>query len=154
MNAEHHRPPRLGNGEATRCHTARFNWTSRNLGSALYVQLSGELDLKAVPVAAAALRDALSRRRTTVILDMTDVSFIDSSGLSLLIKTKNEVEAQLGRLLVSRRSPAVKQLVDVTGLNAWFDPVDCHRFVDQICPICHEPATRQAQSCASCHGAL
>lgn len=138
----------------SRCHAVSFNWSCRDFGSTLHVQLQGELDFRSARLASAALRDALSSSHETVVLDMSDVSFIDSSGLSLLIRAKNDVEASRGRLLVSRSSPAVKRIVTTAGLNAWFDPAENRPSRVRLCPVCGASIAVRATICDRCQCVL
>jgi len=89
----------------------------------------------------------------TVVLDMSELSFIDSSGLGLLIRTKQDVEACNGRLMVSRLSAPVKRIVDVAGLNAWFDPVDEQQSKLIPCPVCGDALSPPARLCDRCGSA-
>lgn len=137
----------------TKFSTDRFSWRCREVDSVLHLCFQGELEFQTVRLASAALRESLAGRRKTVVLDMSELSFMDSSGLGLLIRTKKDVEDCDGLLLVSRLSPAVKRLVDSTRLNAWFDPVDEHPQLNS-CPVCDGALPLPARMCDRCGSAL
>jgi len=130
--------------------TGRFRWSCRDDGSVLHVSFEGELDLQAVPITQKALQQSLAGSPRTVVLDMSATSFIDSSGLGLLIRTKKEVEERDGRLVVTRLSPPVKRLIDLCRLNAWFDPAEDAVPSPTLCPICGGPTARADEVCERC----
>lgn len=73
------------------------------------LRVSGELDLLTVPQ----LQDALSRvanHDPNVVLDFGDVSFVDSSGLGLLISTARVAETRGGSLILRALSQPVRRL--------------------------------------------
>jgi anti-sigma B factor antagonist len=90
------------------------------------VRCEGELDLATAPELAAAL-DALDGDAGPVVVDLTDVGFLDSSGLSTLLQARQRLAdagAEL-RLVVTR--PSILRVLDVTGLTdvfAVYDTVD------------------------------
>lgn len=76
------------------------------------VTLSGELDLASVPTLIRVLDDIIARRPASVIFDVGGVSFIDSSGLAVLLSV-TERATEVG---LRRPTPAVQRIIDVTGL--------------------------------------
>jgi len=89
-------------------------------GDVPVVRAVGEIDLATAPD----LRDTLAEipgDAGTEIVDLSEVTFIDSTGLSVLVATwKLFDESGAGgfRLVVSR--PAVRRVLDVTGLAQVF----------------------------------
>jgi anti-anti-sigma factor len=82
------------------------------------VQVRGELDLSTSP----ALGETLGREMTegkSVVLDLSGVTFIDSTGLNTLIRALRACEANGGGFSVSPDLPAqVSRVFQITGLNA------------------------------------
>jgi anti-sigma B factor antagonist len=74
---------------------------------------SGELDIVSVEGIEAQVEDLLARPATRVDLDLTDVTFMDSSGLAVLVRIAN----QFGPLRVSGARPLVRRVIEVTGLT-------------------------------------
>jgi len=75
-------------------------------------RVAGELDLMTVPQ----LRDALAGvgdQGPDVVLDFTDVSFIDSSGLGLLLAAARTTEERGGSLVVRGPTPTVRRLFGI-----------------------------------------
>jgi anti-anti-sigma factor len=132
----------------------RFDWRCGEIGSVLHLWFKGELDIQAVRATSAPLRASLAGERRTVILDMGEVSFMDSSGLELLIRTKRDIESRNGRLLVSRLSVAVERVVEISQLNTWFEPAVVEPFKLMPCPVCDGPLSPVAQMCDQCGSAI
>jgi len=51
-------------------------------------------------------------------LDMADVEFIDSTGIGALLELGRAATAKGARLEISRRSPRVARVLEVTGLDS------------------------------------
>lgn len=64
-----------------------FSVTKRQLESATVVSLSGELDIQCVPNLLVELRDVVSRRQGSVIMDVRELDYIDSAGLGVIAST-------------------------------------------------------------------
>ncbi|MCW2989901.1 MAG: spoI [Solirubrobacterales bacterium] len=79
------------------------------------VVVSGELDLATVPDLRAQLRRT-ARAAKEVYLDLTDVTFIDSSGLSLLVGVDAESRAD-GFGFALEPGPVVLRLIELCDLQ-------------------------------------
>ena len=101
----------------------RIDLESRSPGEAS-LRLSGELDMVTAPQ----LRDELARHRgrgRRVVLDLSGVEFIDSTGLVLLMESARERSSDGWALALRRNlSPAVARLFEVTRSEPLFDWVD------------------------------
>lgn len=83
--------------------------------------LSGELDANNAP----RLTDLLATDRpdidgSTVVLDLSAVAFIDSSGLSALLDARRLAEDTSGELVLRNPSTAVSRLLQMTQLEEVF----------------------------------
>ena len=81
-----------------------FSITTRELPDVHVVALHGELDV----VSADGLADALVEQAgTTVVVDLSDLSFMDCGGVSALVAARNRILAHgLGQLVVIDRVPS------------------------------------------------
>jgi anti-sigma B factor antagonist len=81
------------------------------------VAVSGELDVHTAPALQAEL-DLLSRRSgAAVVVDLTGVPFIDSTGLGVLVSTLKHVREAGGTLDVVVVAPRVLKVFALTGLD-------------------------------------
>jgi anti-anti-sigma factor len=78
--------------------------------------LTGEIDLAAVGALEAAIETARSASNGKVVLDMGAVTFLDSSGLRVLMAAHNKQAAMDGQLVITNPSDAVVRVLDITGL--------------------------------------
>ena len=83
------------------------------------IQLSGELDTASVTQLASALKAAA--HADTVSLDLAALTFIDSSGLRLLIETHQRLEDDGRRLLLRRPSQSVLRLLEISGVDGYLN---------------------------------
>jgi anti-sigma B factor antagonist len=78
------------------------------------VDVRGEIDLSTAPL----LDQRLSQFADTpkVVVDLSGVTFLDSSGLGVLVRTSNKVETQGGVIRVVVSHPQVLKVLEITGL--------------------------------------
>ncbi len=76
-------------------------------------RLIGELDLASYDDAAEAL-SPLFDAREDVVLDVAELSFMDSSGIRLLIRLRQSIDG--GTVVVRSPQPHVARLLEIAGL--------------------------------------
>ena len=81
------------------------------------IVLSGELDLAAANTLAATLEDQHRRARLYVRLDVSDVTFMDATALSVLVDAHFEFLAHRGTLTLIGVGRPVSRLLSLTGLG-------------------------------------
>jgi anti-sigma B factor antagonist len=75
----------------------------------------GELDIATAPLLEAAFEEIGLGEAETIVVDLSDVSFIDSTGIQLLLRMNARCSG--GERLEIVASPAVERLLDITGLR-------------------------------------
>lgn len=84
-------------------------------GGVAVMALSGELDMATAPI----LRENLARVEdsgaVSIMLDLSEVTFIDSSGLKEFLEARSRAQDNGHRLLMSGASPAAQRLFELTG---------------------------------------
>jgi anti-sigma B factor antagonist len=81
--------------------------------------LAGELDAASAPELQHHLDDLLSQPHARVMLDLNGLSFVDSAGVSVLIRAKQRAETN-GRTLVLRRpTEQLERVFALVGLADW-----------------------------------
>jgi anti-anti-sigma factor len=76
-------------------------------------RLRGEVDLAAADVLAKTLQRATAHEET-VRLDITDVTFLDSIGLAVVIRTALALEGR-GSLVLTGARPPVRRVLELSG---------------------------------------
>ena len=88
------------------------------------VEVQGDLDAARVPRVRALLEDAVGLRPQQLVVDLSGCSFLDSSGLTVLLDAHRRL-ARVGAVLTLRGcSPRVLRLLSLTGLQRVFDLED------------------------------
>ena len=92
--------------------------TYREQGDALIVHIGGEVDHHGAVSVRTGIDDMLaSRQPPTVYLDLSQVSFMDSSGLGLIMGRYALVKRYGGKLAVLDPSPAVQKMMSLAGME-------------------------------------
>jgi anti-anti-sigma factor len=92
---------------------------SEERGDALLVRLAGELDLYNAHVVRDALLEAAGRSPERLIVDLSEVLFVDSTVLGVLIEARSRLANRRGFLLVA---PGVetRRALEISGLDKHF----------------------------------
>jgi anti-sigma B factor antagonist len=85
------------------------------------VSVAGDIDLAtAATFAATGVGFAREHRPGTLYLDLSRVSFIDSTGIGALVEIKNAADGEGVRLVVADPSPRVVEVLELTGMTDVF----------------------------------
>lgn len=82
-------------------------------GTALTVAVSGRLDTVTAPELETSLRDSLNGI-TDLTFDFTDLEYISSAGLRVLLSTQKIMNNQ-GSMKITHANEAIKDIFEVTG---------------------------------------
>ena len=82
---------------------------------AVVVLVRGEIDLAAAPTLRDRLREA-GDRSPAVVVDMADTTFLDSSGLHVLVRAHAERTAAGGTLVLRSPSTSVTSVLAMAGI--------------------------------------
>lgn len=84
------------------------------------LSVQGELDLATAPQLKWALVDLCESNHDRVIVDFTELEFIDSTAVGVLVAARRQSNPPLS-LVIACDQPQVLQIFEVTGLDAGFD---------------------------------
>ncbi|GAC1600691.1 MAG: hypothetical protein NVS3B21_27930 [Acidimicrobiales bacterium] len=89
------------------------------------VAVAGEVDIATANELWAAI-EAASAERQTVLVDLTDTAFMDSSGLSVLVRAHRHLAAVDGSLAIRTAPGPVRKALSISGLTRTLtvDPPD------------------------------
>ena len=82
--------------------------------------LEGEIDLHVSPRVSASLGAMIEQKPSRVVVDLSKVSYIDSSGLAVLIEGMQNVEAYGGKFLLAGIQENVKPIFEIARLDQVF----------------------------------
>jgi len=100
--------------------TPPFRLTVGESANPAVVSLEGELDLAAAPQLRECLVALTENGATDIVLDVAQLEFIDSTGLSVLVMALNRTRAAGGSTVLRHPSHSVMRLLEITGLLAVF----------------------------------
>lgn len=84
------------------------------------VRLAGEVDLSVVPDLVVELEFAIEQVSPSLVVDVSAVEFIDSSGLAALVRARRRAEERGGGIVLTGPSEALDQLLRLTRLEDFF----------------------------------
>jgi anti-sigma B factor antagonist len=87
---------------------------------ATVIGVRGEIDVATAPAVSAIVTKVLSARPSDVVVDLLDVSFIDSTGLGMLIGAQKLCQQYGTSLGLAVDEPRIQRLFDITGLTGLF----------------------------------
>ena len=86
--------------------------------------LSGEIDLSTVAEVQARLDEAVADAPEVLLLDMREVTFLDSSGLRMLLRLDRRQREQGRRLVVVPGGRRVARVLELTGADRELELVE------------------------------
>lgn len=87
-------------------------------GDTVTLDLDGELDLASIDFVREQLAEAMRDGSSRVVMDLRNLTFIDSTGISLLLRAVKDNGARLS--FIPSRSSSVQRIFSVTGVAAVF----------------------------------
>lgn len=84
------------------------------------LRLSGELDADTTATLHSVLAELLERPTPRIVVDLADLRFCDSVGLSAFITSKQVLAARGGWLRFAGVNPFLAQLMETVGLSRYF----------------------------------
>jgi anti-sigma B factor antagonist len=84
------------------------------------VTLTGEVDLAVAPSLRQQLDDLIAQGHTTIVVDLLDATFLDSTALGVLVGTLEECRASGGELHLLITEPRIIKVLEITGLTDTF----------------------------------
>lgn len=91
------------------------------------ISVSGEVDAHTAPALSEALRE-VTEPGARIVVDLTDVTFLDSTGLGVFVTALKHLRESDGSLALVITSARVKKVFTLTGLDAL---IPLHETLDQ-----------------------
>ena len=83
------------------------------------VAVRGEIDVATSPQLRSALAELITHGATDLTLEFAQVSFVDSSGLGVLVGAfKRLRDEDKGRITITGAQPSVRKIFEITGLES------------------------------------
>lgn len=85
------------------------------------INVSGEIDVSSAPALQQRLSELFRTASSTVVVDLTEVAFLDSTGLGALVAARSAAVEAGGALPLVCTSERILKLFTITGLDGVFD---------------------------------
>jgi anti-sigma B factor antagonist len=82
--------------------------------------LNGALDLHVSPEVRASLREMIDKKPQRLVVDLSKVPYVDSSGLAVLIGAMQSLEHQGGVFMLAGAQQAVQMILESARLDQYF----------------------------------
>jgi anti-sigma B factor antagonist len=97
-----------------------FRLTVSGSADRAIVSLEGELDLATAPQLREQLVTLAEQDDSDIVVDLTRLAFIDSTGLSVLVMALNRSRTNGGSMVLRNPSDSVMRILEITGLVSVF----------------------------------
>ncbi|GHA69575.1 hypothetical protein GCM10010372_81160 [Streptomyces tauricus] len=98
------------------------------LNGILVVTLSGEIDHTAKDQFSNALLSCDGAAPLRIVADLSEVTFMDSSGINILLATHQKASSKQGWLRIVGAQQAVQRVLHIVGVD---QIIDCHPTLEQ-----------------------
>lgn len=90
---------------------------SSRAGDQVTLAIQGELDLLTAPVLATAVDEVIASGASKIVLDCTELAYLDSSGIAVLIQAWDGMKGRATMpVVVTNISDEVRRVLDVCGV--------------------------------------
>jgi anti-anti-sigma factor len=98
--------------------------TTRTEKSAVVVTIKGRVDATTAPELEKGISDQIDSGVNTLILNMTELDYISSAGLRVVLLTAKKLKSQQGDLLLAGLQGPVYEVFEISGFTAIFNMFD------------------------------
>lgn len=104
--------------------SGELDLTTTSKGLCAVVRVEGEIDLDSAGDLSEAALAAMQEIGPSLVLDMSGVTFMDSTGLKVLLAMHKRAELAGGRLVLAAPTRSVNRVVSITGFDRTFAVCD------------------------------
>ena len=90
------------------------------IGQVLILGLSGDIDLAGAKLFRDRVIQVLDRAEKNLLIDLAAVTYINSTGLSVLILAAKRMGTDSGRLVLAGVTESIQRVLKIAGLNTLF----------------------------------
>jgi anti-sigma B factor antagonist len=97
-----------------------MDYRTRTENSITVLELSGDLDVSSAPILQTALQEIMDAGGKQVVVELSNVPFMDSSGLGVLVAAHRRMAAIGGTLALANPAPTLQKVFELTRTNRLF----------------------------------
>lgn len=134
MGAKRHSANELGCGSIGAVNPAPFEASAAQVEDGIrVVAVRGELDLSTAPQLEGPLEDAIADGEGSILVDLSECEFIDSTGIALIVRAWQQLDRAAGgdgngRVVICSHNDQVRRVLEITGLDL---SISIHRTRDE-----------------------
>jgi len=96
----------------------------RESGDIVIFDINGEIDLYNAPEIKEKIKEEMNKGKVNIIINLDKVSYIDSSGIGVLISSLSNLKKVGGALKLINVYASVRKVFELTKLTSFFDIYD------------------------------
>ena len=96
----------------------------RETGEIIVFDINGEIDLYNAPEIKDKIKEEMNKGKVNIIINLDKVSYIDSSGIGVLISSLSNLKKVGGALKLINVYASVRKVFELTKLTSFFDIYD------------------------------
>lgn len=96
----------------------------RQIGDVAVIDLTGEIDIYNAGQLRSALQELISQKQYRVVLNMKRVSYMDSTGIGVLLTSLNPLKQNQGDLKLANAAESIQKVFKLTNLIKFFHLLD------------------------------
>ena len=96
----------------------------RESGQAVILDIKGEIDLYNALDIKNKINSLIELKKILIIINLNEVSYIDSSGIGALISSLSNIKKYQGKMLICNVHDSVKKVFELTKLTSFFQIFD------------------------------
>jgi|tagenome__1003787_1003787.scaffolds.fasta_scaffold20744699_2 anti-sigma B factor antagonist len=94
-----------------------FRCVTQSMDGQAVVRVEGEIDLATAPSLQEALLDAIGNHASCVVADLAAVTFMDSTGIHIILNVNNAAMKQGTEFILRAPQPNVLRVINLVGLG-------------------------------------
>jgi anti-sigma B factor antagonist len=96
----------------------------REVGDIVIFDINGEIDLYNAPEIKEKIKEEMNKNKVNIIINLDKVTYIDSSGIGVLISSLSNLKKVGGGLKLINVYASVRKVFELTKLTSFFDIYD------------------------------
>ena len=95
---------------------------TETIGTTLVVKLYGEIDHHtATEIRSVMDKELMLKNIINIVMDFDGVTFMDSSGIGMIVGRYKQVASRGGKMMIIRVKPQVDRILEISGLKKIMD---------------------------------
>lgn len=103
---------------------AAIDISQERVGSAAIVRVSGDVDMTGSPRLRDEIRTAQDARPERIVIDLSEVQYMDSSGLATLVEAMKNAKSKGSLLVLCSMHDKVRGIFEIARLDQYFTIVN------------------------------